>query len=296
MTKALSLLVLSGVVLHGSSPGPQAQQTTAGSRTRDIYVSVTDRQGNPVTGLTAKDFTVREDNVPRDVIRVGPAEAPLSIVLLIDDSQAATTAIPYIRDGITQFAEKMLPNARIGMVTIGERPTSIMERTGDLSLIKDGVGKIFARSGTGAYLLQGLVDVSRGLSKAETERPVIIAITTEGVEFSNEQHTHVLRELHASGATFYALALGAPSGSLADEMRNRQLVLAEGTEQTGGRREQLLTDMALPGALQKIGDELLAQHVVTYGRPESLVPPERIQVTVTKPELKARARTRTATR
>jgi VWFA-related protein len=295
MTKALSLLVLSGVLLHGSGAAEQTQQA-GGSRTRDIYVSVTDRKGNPVTGLTAKDFTVREDNVPRDVIRVGPAEAPLSIVLLIDDSQAATNAIPYIREGITKFAEKMLPKARIGLVTIGERPTSIMERTGDLSLIKDGVGRIFARSGTGAYLLQGIVEVSRGLSKAETERPVIIAITTEGVEFSNDQYTHVLRELHASGATFYALALGTPSGSLADEMRNRQVVLAEGTEQTGGRREQLLTDMAIPGALQKIGDELLAQHVVTYGRPESLIPPERIQVTVTKPDLKARARTRTATR
>ena len=294
MTKALSLLVLSGVLVSGS--GSPQQQQTSGSRTRDVYVSVTDRQGKPVTGLTAKDFTVREDNVPRDVIRVGPAEAPLAIVLLVDDSQAATTAIPYIRDGITQFAEKMLPKARIGIVTIGERPTSIVERTGDLSLIKDGVGKIFARSGAGAYLLQGIVNVSRGLSKDETERPVIIAITTEGVEFSNEQSTHVLRELQASGATFYALALGPPSGSLADEMRNRQIVLAEGTEQTGGRREQLLTDMALPGALQKVAEELLNQHVVTYGRPESLVPPERIQVTVNKPNLKARARTRTATR
>ena len=295
MTKALSLLVLSGVLLHGSGPVEGTQQA-GGDRTRDIYVSVTDRKGNPVTGLTTKDFNVREDGVLRDVIRVGPAEAPLSIVLLIDDSQAATTAIPYIRDAITRFAEKMLPKARIGLVTIGERPTSILERTGDLSLIKDGVGKIFARSGTGAYLLQGIVEVSRGLSKAETERPVIIAITTEGVEFSNDQYTHVLRELNASGATFYALALGQPSGSLADEMRNRGVVLAEGTEQTGGRREQLLTDMALPGALQKIGDELLAQHVVTYGRPESLIPPERIQVTVTQPDLKARARTRTATR
>lgn len=295
MTKALSLLVLSGVLLHGAGPADRAQQA-GGSRTRDVYVSVTDRKGNPVTGLSAKDFSVREDNVPRDVIRVGPAEAPLSIVMLIDDSQAATTAIPYIREGITKFAEKMVPKARIGLVTIGERPTSILERTGDLSLIKDGVGKIFARSGTGAYLLQGIVEVSRGLAKAETERPVVIAITTEGVEFSNDQSTHVLRELHASGATFYALALGTPSGSLADEMRNRQIVLAEGTEQTGGRREQLLTDMALPGALQKIGDELLAQHVVTYGRPESLIPPERIQVTVTNPDLKARARTRTASR
>jgi VWFA-related protein len=298
MTKVLSLLVLSGV-LSAQAGAPVAQERPpAGvdARTRDIYVSVVDRKGTPVTGLTEKDFTVREDNVLRDVIRVAPAEAPLDIVVLVDDSQAATTAIPYIRDGLTEFAEKMLPKARIGLVTIGERPTNIVERTGDMSLLKDGIGRIFARSGTGAYLLQGIVEVSRGFKLRESDRPVIIAITTEGVEFSNDQWTNVLRELHASGATFYALALGTPSGSLADEMRNRQVVLAEGTEQTGGRREQLLTDMAIPGALQKIGDELLAQHVVTYGRPESLIPPERIQVTVTKPDLKARARTRTATR
>jgi hypothetical protein len=165
-----------------------------------------------------------------------------------------------------------------------------------MSLLKDGIGRIFARSGTGAYLLQGIVEVSRGFKLRESDRPVIIAITTEGVEFSNDQWTNVLRELHASGAIFYALALGTPSSSLADEMRNRQIVLAEGTEQTGGRREQLLTDMALPGALQKIGEELLKQHVVTYGRPQSLIPPERIEVKVTNPDLRARARTRSTTK
>jgi VWFA-related protein len=294
MTKVLSLLVLSGV-LSVQAAAPVAQERPpAGvdARTRDIYVSVVDRKGTPVTGLTEKDFTVREDNVLRDVIRVAPAEAPLDIVVLVDDSQAATTAIPYIRDGLTEFAKKMLPKARIGLVTIGERPTNIVERTGDMSLLKDGIGRIFARSGTGAYLLQGIVEVSRGFTLRESDRPVIIAITTEGVEFSNDQWTNVLRELHASGAIFYALALGTPSSSLADEMRNRQILLAEGTEQTGGRREQLLTDMALPGALQKIGEELLKQHVVTYGRPQSLIPPERIEVKVTNPDLRARARTR----
>jgi len=297
MTKVLSLLVLSGVLsVQSASIAQEPRSAGNPARTRDIYVSVTDRKGTPVTGLTAKDFTVREDTVPRDVIRVAPAEAPLDIVVLVDDSQAATTAIPYIRDGLTAFAKQMLPKARIGLVTIGERPTNIVECTGDMELLKNGIGRIFARSGTGAYLLQGIVEVSRGFKLRESERPVIIAITTEGVEFSNDQSTHVLRELHASGATFYALALGTPSSSLAEEMRNRQIVLAEGTEQTGGRREQLLTDMALPGALQKIGEELLKQHVVTYGRPESLIPPERIQVAVTNPDLKARARTRSTTR
>ena len=295
MNNVLSLLVLSGVLGTTVPAGAQRPPQASDARTRDIYVSVLDAKGNPAPGLTAKDFTVREDNVAREVLRAVPADAPLDIVLLVDDSQAATRAIPYMRDGLTKFVERMAPNGRIGLVTIGERPTNITERTNDLTALKNGIGRIFARSGAGAYLLQGIVDVSRGFQKREAERPVIIAITTEGVEFSNEQSETVLKALHASGAAFHAIALGSPSGSMSEEMRNRNIVLADGTDQTGGRREQLLTDMALPSTLQRIADELLGQYLVSYGRPESLVPPERIQVGVTNPALKVRARTRTRT-
>lgn len=294
MSKVLSLLVLSGVLAASAPAVAQREARGSDARTRDIYVSVVDGKGNAVTGLTAKDFTVREDNVAREVVRAVPATTPLDIVLLVDDSQAATRSIPYIRDGVTRFVEKMAPKARIGIVTIGERPTSVAERTNDIGALKKGIGRLFARQGTGAYLLEGLMEVTRGFKLREAERPVIVAIVTEGVEFSNQQSETVLDALHASGATFHALVLGTPSGSLSDEIRNRNIVLAEGTEQTGGRRDQLLADMALPGALEQVAGELLNQYVVTYGRPESLVPPKRIQVGVTKPDLKARARTRVA--
>lgn len=295
MNNVLSLLVLSGVLGTTVPAGIQRPPQASDARTRDIYVTVLDAKGNPAPGLTAKDFTVREDNVAREVVRAVPADAPLDIVLIVDDSQAATRAIPYLRDGLTKFVERMAPKARIGLVTIGERPTNVTERTSDVATLKQGIGRLFARSGAGAYLLQGIVDVSRGFQLREAERPVIIAITTEGVEFSNDQAQTVLKELHKSGVTFHALALGTPSGSMSEEMRNRNIVLADGTEQTGGRQEQLLTDMAIPGTLQRIADELLGQYLVSYGRPESLVPPERIQVGVTNPALKARARTRTRT-
>ena len=296
MSNVLSLLVLSVVLGMTVPAGAQRPAQASDARTRDIYVSVLDGKGNPAAGLTAKDFTVREDNVEREVVRAVPADAPLDIVLMVDDSQAATRAIPYIRDGLTKFVERMAPKGRIGLVTIGERPTNITERTSDVAELQKGIGRIFARSGTGAYLLQGIVEVSRGFQLREAQRPVLIAITTEGVEFSNDQAEVVIKELHKSGVTFHALALGTPSASLSDEMRNRNMVLADGTEQTGGRREQLLTDMAIPGTLQRIADELLGQYLVSYSRPEALVPPERIKVGVTNPELKARARTRTVTR
>ena len=45
--------------------------------------------------------------------------------------------------------------------------------------------------------------------------------------------------------------------------------------------------------MKQLAAELLNQYVVTYARPDTLIPPEKIEVTVTKPGLTARARTRT---
>jgi Ca-activated chloride channel family protein len=274
----------------------QSRPPEGSARTRDIYVSVVDSKGVPVPGLSAADFVVREDGSAREVLKAGPATAPMQIIVLIDDSEAATNAIQRIREGLTAFVDKLQGRAEIGLVTTGERPTSLVQYTTDTAALKKGINRLFARPGAGAYLLEGIQEVSRGLEKREAARPVIVALTTEGVEFSNLQHDQVLKQLQASGAAFHVVAIGMPSSSMSDEMRNRNVVLAEGTERTGGRRDQLLAESSIPEALPRVANELLNQYVVTYGRPETLIPPEKIQVSVSRPGLTVRARTRTAGR
>jgi VWFA-related protein len=296
MKNVLSLLALSAIVTATLVARDQRPAQATDGRTRDIYVSVLGSKGAAVTGLTATDFTVREDGVAREVLRAAPATEPLDVVLLVDDSQAATRAIPYLRDGLNAFVDQLQGKASIGIVTVGERPTSVVERTTDAAAVKKAASRIFARPGSGAYLLEGIMEVSGGLQKQDVKRPVIVAVTAEGVEFSNTQYERVLDALRASGATLHVLSIGTPAGLISDEIRNKNIVIAQGTEETGGRREQLLSEMAVPDALTKLAGELLNQYVVTYGRPESLVPPEKVQVTVNRPGLTARARTRLAGR
>lgn len=290
MKIAFSLLAL-GVFATGALSAQDPPQKGSDARTRQIYVSVIDSDGAAVTGLTADDFTVQEDGRTREVLRAAPATEPIDLMLLVDDSQAATSAIPYLRDGLSRFVDRMQGKASIGIVTIGERPTTVVERTTDVAALKKGITRIFARPSSGAYLLEGIIEVSRGFQKRETKsRPTIVAITVEGVEFSNSQYERVLDELYKGGATLHVLAVGTPTASMSDEIRNKNLVMARGTENTGGRRDQLLSELAIPQALEKLAGELLNQYVVTYGRPDALVPPEKVEVSVKKPGLTARAR------
>lgn len=283
-------LVLSSILPvqdRGSTPNP---------RVRRVYVSAVDSKGAPVKGLKATDFAVREDRTVREVLNAEPATEPMQIALLIDDSQAATSMIQPLREAITDFIGKLQGKAEIALITFGERPTTIAEYTTNQELLKKGIGRIFARPSAGPYLLEAIVEASRGLERRKAARPVIAAITIEGIEFSNQHYQPVLEALERSGATFHALAVGSPSSSQTDEMRNRNMVIAEGTERTGGRREQVLADSALPETMRELADELLNQYVVTYSRPETLIPPQRIEVTSTRPDVKVRARTRVSGR
>ena len=98
----------------------------------------------------------------------------------------------------------------------------------------------------------------------------------------------MLDRLSGASAPLYALMLGTPNSSLRDESRNRQIVLDRGVSSSGGYREQLLTSMALESRLKMLANQLTHQYVVTYSRPESLIPPEHITVAATKPSLTAR--------
>lgn len=277
----------------GSVQDPPRTPRASDKRTRDIYVAVVDKDGKAVTGLTAADFRVREDNVVREVVSAGVATEPLTISLLIDDSEASADAIQYMREALTAFVERLDGKAEIAVATIGERPTSQLDFTTSTVALKRTVGRIFQRSGAGAYLLDGVLEASRGLEKRAPKRPSIVVITTEaGPEFSNRSYQQVLEALARSGAALHVLAIGQPSSSQTDEMRNRNMVIGEGPDKSGGRRDQVLVPLGLKDRMLQLADELTNQYVVQYGRPEQLIPPEKVQVTVNRPGVTVRARSR----
>jgi VWFA-related protein len=287
MKIAIPALALVAACLVPSISSAQAKPT-------DVYVSVVDGKGEPAHGLTAEDFRVREDGIAREVLKAGPATEPLTVALLVDDTQAASSGVLMIREAVQNFLTALDGKAEISIVTFGERPTIAVDYTTDRKKLLDGAQRIFPRSGAGGYLMDAIVDVSRGLQKREAKRPVIVVLLIEeGVEFSNRHYDNVLGAIDKARAALHVVAIGQPNSSLTDEIRNRNQVIAEGTQRTGGRRDQVLALTAAPKAMSQLAAELLNQYVITYGRPDTLIPPEKIEVTVTKPGLTARARTRT---
>jgi hypothetical protein len=289
--RALLALFLAAGFWLATPAVPSGQRS---DRERSMYVSVVDQNGAPVSDLGPADVVIREDNTAREVLRVVPAEEPMQVALLVDTSIAARDDISHIRQALPPFVAAMtIPNAagrknEIAVIGVGERPTILSEYSSDPAQIKKGIDRIWAMPGSGMYLLDAIVETAQGFKKREAARPVMVAIATSGVEYSNRHHDQVVDPLKDSGSAFYAFMLGQPDTSLSIESRERAIVLDEGTRLTGGAYDQVLTSLGLLPNLKRLADQLTHQYKVTYSRPESLIPPEKITVSAAKPGLVAR--------
>jgi VWFA-related protein len=288
MKYALAALPIVAVLAAPRSPIVQAKPT-------DIYVSVVDKEGDPAAGLTAADFHVKEDGAVREVLKAGPATEPLTVAFLVDDSQIAGPQIQMVREGAENFVTALAGKAEISLQTFGERPAIAVEYTTDQKKLLDGVHHLFARQGSGAYLMEAIVEACHGIEKRKPARPVIAVLMIDrDTEFSNNYYQNVVDEIQKAGAALHVVSLGPVHQTMGDETRNRDQVVAIGTERTGGRRDNPLAFTAAGSKMKQLAAELLNQYLVTYARPDRLIPPEKIEVTVSKPGLTARARTRTA--
>jgi VWFA-related protein len=258
---------------------------------RAMYVTALNGAGEPVAGLGPSDFVVREDNVAREVLKVEPAVEPMQVALLVDTSQAARNDIAHLRSALPGFVKTLTSGDvknEVALIAFGERPHVLTNYTFNAKELQKGIDRIWSMQGSGAYFLDAIIETCQGFKKRKADRPVIVAILSEGPELSNRQHDQVIEPLQANFAALHTITLGRPRGDMSDEGRERNIVLDEGTRDTGGRRTELLTPMALDGELKLLADELTHQYKITYARPQSLIPPEHVSVSSAKAGVTAR--------
>jgi VWFA-related protein len=101
------------------------------SRLVVVPVSVTDASGQPVLGLTAKDFFVSEENRPQTIEKVSDADkVPLEIAILFDVSASTDAMFQFEQETAAKFLQDVMrPEDHATIFTIGEGPTLLQARS-----------------------------------------------------------------------------------------------------------------------------------------------------------------------
>jgi len=286
-SKLALLAVVTGTVATVAFPSASQRET----RERGIIVGVSTSADAPVTDMKVSDFTVRENDVAREVIRVSPAPPPSHVYLLMDDSQATQGLSNYLRPAMTGLISKLAalaPAPQQAFMTFGERPNRRVDFTPNPEALLKVANGLFPVTGSGAYFLQAITDIAKDLKKREAASPVIFAFVSEsGPEFSSELHRQVADALRNSGASLWVVTLqrGAVAMDVASA-RERASVLGDVTRDSGGMNKVVLSAQGVEQGFNTVTALLTSRYLVTYGRPDSLVPPDKIEVTSRRKEVR----------
>src|SRR5262245_42264938 len=256
------------------SSAPAAQANREGV----MFVSAVDREGEPVPNLGPDAFQIKEDGVKREVLRVSRATEPIDVAILVDNSAAASDDITFLRTALASFVARMSTGNHLAVITLADRPTIVVDYTDDTKRLSDAVGRLFAMSQSGMTLLDAIYETSRGLGRRETPRAVIVPVFTDGIEFTNRYSNDIVKAVQGQDVALHMVTIGQFYHSEEHSTRERSFLLDAGPRGSGGQRISLLSPHGLDDALQRLARELSSQYKVVYGRPQSLITPERAEV------------------
>lgn len=264
---------------------PAAAQTGE----RDVYVSVFDKAGAPVSGLTVDYFAVREDGRDRAVARAEPFPERAHVAVLVDTSSYVEGAAEPYRNALATFITQMAAGNDVAIYEFGERANRLVPFTRDAAQLRDAIGRINPRTNAVPRLLDAIDLACRDLRAAEARRPIIVAASIGSADTSTATGGAVVKLLIQNAVSLHIVTVSnrpgpaAPSltsasgrsefdrhdrlsqvGSVGEGERERMQVLKEGTSKTAGSLQVVASAMAIGPALDRVRTDLRATYRVTY--------------------------------
>jgi len=273
-----------------------AQQPTFRSQVDlvNFGVVVTDKQGTPITGLTADDFEIREEGKPQAIkfFAAGDPEKapPLHIGFLLDASGSMEDDIKDVRTAAIKFLNTM---EQAEDITLVDFDTEI--RVGRYEQNNYGrlIERIRARKADGYTALYDALGAYLGTTAEQNGQKVLIMYTDGGDTRSTLTLSDVLDLLKASDVTVYVVGyLEHQSSTAQTPMR---MELSRFAQMTGGLALFPSNIKDVEKMYDKIEHEIAARYSLGYTSTDTRTDGawRSVNIRLKRPDLKsAKLRTR----
>ena len=239
-----------------------------------LPITVTDKKGQFVSGLTQNDFLVMEDKVPQAIDSFTSEEnnnLPLYVAVLMDTSPSTAAKLKFEQESAMNFIQTVVRPRRDRVlfatfdheVTLRQDFTDRLElldkavfavkKTGEKTALWDAIWQFCdqkMRSVPGRRVMVVITDGSDTYSRADLNDAIDIAQRTETTVFAISTKSGLL-------STVVGVEAGTVKGK-ADKDLDRL------AEETGGIAFFTGDMLSLERSLNKISKELRAQYLITY--------------------------------
>ena len=283
-----------------------------------VPVSITDRDGQAVQGLTKQDFRLQEEGKQQEITGIGnPEEVPLAIALLFDISSSVSQKgfFQFQQNAAAAFLKQVMkPADRAAIFTIATQPTMVQP----LSTAEVATAKVVkippATSSVATAFYDTVTAAAAYLETAPSQFRRVIIVITDGddnnskriVSISNAEAkasnngqltgsraragldtkhrlavADVQQAAQKADAIFYSINPGGPSVRLNQIAMRAETGMEAIAEATGGTAFIPDGEKDLERVFRQVAAELRGQYLLQYyGNSEGPGQFRRIQVSV----------------
>jgi len=237
-----------------------------------LAVTVTDREGRHITGLTGGDFAVFEDGVEQPLSFFASGDVPLDVALVIDASASMRADLPIVQKAACALVRKLRASDRGAVVELKDAIRIPQPLTTDHRQIEASLQALTASGSTalydGLYVMLKEFDRARG-GNTEIRRQVLILFSDGLDNTSHLPFEDVMELARRVGVSIYVIALRGEAARLPRAQQTDIVLHAEYSMRTvareaGGRAFFPRTAAELPGIYGTIAQELVSQYDLAY--------------------------------
>jgi VWFA-related protein len=252
---------------------PQGTVKVAIRRVR-LPITVTDKKGQFVPGLTKNDFVILEDKVPQAIETFSDdlsQTTPLYIAVLMDTSPSTAGKLKFQQESAMNFIQTVVKprKDRVLFATFDDQINLMQDFTDRLDLLDKAVYSV-KKMGTQTALFDAIWQFCDEKMRSVPGRRVLLVVTDGEDTYSRAnirdaidiaQRTETTIFAISTKAGFLATVPGVEAGQVEDKKDKDLQTL---TEETGGVAFFTGDMLSLERSFTRISKELRAQYLVTY--------------------------------
>lgn len=167
-------------------------------------VSVLDRDGRFVSGLTQREFQVFENGTQQKVEYFQSVEKPFTVILLLDVSPSTQYKIDEIQDAAIAFVNQLRKDDRVAVISFDEHVHLLSPPTNNRNQLRNAIQQ--AQFGDGTSIYDAVDNVIEQYLKRIDGRKAVV-LFSDGVDTTSRRSSYqsTLADVQELDALFYTI-------------------------------------------------------------------------------------------
>lgn len=263
------------VFLRPAATGAEGPVFKSGIDMVPLTVTVTDASGRYVSGLTAADFAIFEDNVPQAISFFAQEALPVDLAFVLDLSSSMRPDMPLVRSAAKGLVKALRDGDRGAVVAVTSSVGMPQSFTTDRGQVASAIDALSASGATAIYdgVYIALTALARERQTQSEPRRQVLVLLSDGQDNASHVSADDVSDLaRRAGVCIYSIALKGSSRLAAQNNGRERDLTAERAaftmrrlaSDTGGRIFLPVSAAELPGVYNAIATELANQYDMAY--------------------------------